>query len=210
MRAIYLGLLGAAFAWGQLESNTISVTASRSYNLQPDEVVFRLVVQSDTAPALDGLRGLQFESGAPGLPWVYTVAVPLTDTANTIRQLNALSKTLNLNYSAQETRASPQALAARNCLDSDLIADARVQAQKMAAAAQLTLGPIGALSKAPSLPAFVNTPAYAARSGDFAVGSIATGGFAGFLLGGFIAAQPSLAPAVVSCSLTVKFALVRY
>jgi len=89
---------------------------------------------------------------------------------------------LSVSFSVQGTQASAQAQ--QTCSLSDLVADARARAQKVADAGGVSLGSILALSSAS--PSFTTT-------------QVASLGALG---------APALTP--VSCALTVKFALARF
>ena len=53
-RTLILGfLLSASLAFGQLDSNSITVTASQSVNLQPDQVLFAVYVSTPLTASLD-------------------------------------------------------------------------------------------------------------------------------------------------------------
>jgi uncharacterized protein YggE len=208
-------LLAAPPVFAQLENHTLTMTATRSTNLQPDQVVFGLSVASGAAATLDqivaalglgvtsaNLTGVSTYSAIP-LQWNFTLAVPLANLAATIGSLTKLQQTivqnnsgLTLTFIVNGTQVSQQ-LQSQSCSNSDLIADATAQAQKLVAAAGLTLGPIARLSNVPlpesSIPQLT---AAVARVG----GIIQTG--AAF-------AELSLAPAPspVTCTLVVKFQL---
>ncbi len=198
MRILALGVFSASLLFGQLESNTVTVTASRSVYVQADQITFSISSPTDIAAGLQaaGISGAQLVAGGSGLPSTYTIAVPLNDTSATIAQLTAAQKKLNINFNVQGVQASPQALASKQCSNTDLIADARAQAQKLALAAGLTLGPITSLSDTGSGDAFI--------AGNYL--AVARVGFFS-LLGGITGIQSIPA---LTCSLTVKFGLVRF
>jgi hypothetical protein len=169
-RAWFLILpLAVGPAFGQLEPNTLTISATRQINLQPDQVVFYLSVGSNPTASLDqivgALSGLSITSanltgignGAPQtLQWSFTLAVPLANLAAAIGSLTTLQQTitqnnsgLSLTFSVGGTQVSRQLQQSQSCSTSDLIADATAQAQKLAAAAGLVLGPILKLSSVP-------------------------------------------------------------
>jgi hypothetical protein len=217
MSKLPLLLLAAAPLFAQLESHTLSISASRSINLQPDQVVFGLTVNSGATASLDqivsALAGLGITSanltGVNSYPapttfqWNFTLAAPLANLSATIGSLAKLQQTiaqnnsgLMLTFSVNGTQVSQQLQQSQSCSNADLIADATAQAQKLAAAAGLTLGPVRQLSNAPPLessgPGYV-VPVLAERVGFF----LNVGSFS--LLGA--------APSPVTCSLLVKFQL---
>lgn len=56
------------------------------------------------------------------------------------------SNAMAVSYSVRGTQTSAQAMAGQNCAASDLVSDARAQAQKMAVAASLSVGAVVAVS----------------------------------------------------------------
>jgi hypothetical protein len=209
--------LAAVPVFGQLESHTVTISATQSINLQPDQVVFGITVNSGATASLDqivgALAGLGVSSAdligvsdASSIPvqWSFALTAPLASLSTTIASLTKLQQSivqnnsgLTLTFTVNGTQVSPQRQQSESCANSDRIADATAQAQKLAAAAGLTLGPIVKVSNATSLePAQVNVVngAAVARLGVFI-----SGAFSEFLLG---------APALpVTCSLLVKFQL---
>ena len=209
MRRLLLLLLAAVPVFAQLPSNTVSVTATRSMILQPDQVLFTLTVSSGLSTTVEqaaaalarfgitsaDLTGVQ-NPAATSLAWNFSLATPLTNLTTTLASLVQLQQTigqntsgLTLTFSVTGTQVSQQ----QSCSDSDLIADATAQAQKLTSAAGRTLGPILRLTNTPvsqqlSQPAFA-----AARLGSFTVSN-----FLSVLL---LPQVPS------TCSLTVVFQL---
>jgi uncharacterized protein YggE len=219
MSKLPLLLLAAVPLFAQLESHTLTISASRSINLQPDQVVFGLTVSSAATASLDqivsalgglgitsaNLTGVNNYSASTTFQWNFTLAAPLANLSATIDSLAKLQQTiaqnnsgLTLTFSVNGTQVSQQLQQSQSCSNADLIADATAQAQKLAAAAGLTLGPIRELSNAPPLessgPAYA-VPVPAARFGFF----LNVGSFSNFLLAGV--------PSPVTCSLLVTFQL---
>src|SRR5260370_31326366 len=59
-KALFLALVSGSLAFAQLDSNSITVSASRSGTLQPDQALFVVSVQSDLNTSLnDVLAALQ-------------------------------------------------------------------------------------------------------------------------------------------------------
>jgi uncharacterized protein YggE len=164
--------LVAAPVFGQLDPHTLSISATRSTYLQPDDAVFNLSVISSASTSLDqvvaalstlgvnssNLTGVNNTSSPPNLQWNFNLAVPLSSLTATIGSLTKLEQTitqnnsgLTLTFTVGGTQVSPQLQQSQSCSNSDLIADATAQAQKLAVAAGLTLGPILKLSNGPSL-----------------------------------------------------------
>jgi Protein of unknown function (DUF541) len=122
------------------------------------------------------------------LQWSFTLSVPLTKLKDTISTLTTLQQSVAkknngfiVTFYLQGTQVSQQTQQPQTCALTDLIADARAQAQKLADAAGLGVGVILAMSSA-------------------TLTATSSGGFSGLL------AATSLSP----CSLTVKFALQRF
>lgn len=179
---VTLFALSVSLAYGQLDSNTITVTANRTAAVQPDQAVFQVSVSSGINTSLDDvlaalassgvtranfsgvnasplliLTGIPSPAGAPPPPpiilWNFTLAEPLSKIKDTVTMLTALQKTimqnnsgLTLLYSIQGTQVSPQLQQMQTCSIADLLADARTEAQKLANAANLFLGPVLAMS----------------------------------------------------------------
>lgn len=208
-------------AFGQLDSNFITVTASRNTtSTQPDQAVFGVQVNSGIDTSLDDVIAALQGSGITianfvglntnflaitqnpvsvpvpaqllqALAWSFRFAAPLTKMKDTVTTLSALQQSiakknpgLTLSFSVQGTQSSGQSQQA--CSLSDLLSDARTQAQKLASGAGVTVGNILAMSSPTGL---------------------TVGGFAGVSpLGALTAPVPSLS----ACTLTVKFALLRF
>lgn len=203
-------VLFAPLLLGQLDSNSVTVTASSSATLQPDEVVFLIQVGSginatlnDIVAALQGtgitaanFTGLSQVSTflVTGLPppaetWLFTLAAPLAKIKDMVAQLTNLQQTiakqndgLQMSFLVQGTQVSQQLQQSQPCVLSDLLANARTQAQNLATAAGFGLDVIQAMSSTIST-------------------SVSSQGqsFSSFLLGA--AAAP--------CTVTVKFGLLR-
>lgn len=198
-------------AFAQLDSNSVTVTASRNINLQPDQIVFAVRVISGLNTNLDevlaavqgsgigmgnftGLSTVQ-QFGTPGqqpqpmLEWTFGLPVPLSRTKETTAALTTLQQTiaqknsgLALSFNVQGSQVSPQLQQSQTCPFPDLIADARAQAQKLANASGLSVGNILAMS-----------------------GSTAT-----TVSNGVVLTASSYVSFLPACSVTVKFALGRF
>ena len=132
----------------------------------------------------------------PMLEWAFGFPVPLSKLKDTFATLTTLQQGiakknngLSLTFRVQGTQVSPQLLQQQTCSLTDLIADARAQAQKLASAAGLNVGNVLALSSFTS-----------ATVPSSVVPVISSGGF--FSTGPLVAAP--------NCSATVKFALTRF
>ena len=174
---LLLTLASTTLALAQPSLNTLTVTATRTSSVQPDQVVFGVSVtspltasQGDVIAALQGsgitatnfssvyttqtINGNQLVSV---LQWNFTITVPIANLKSTIDTFTglqmALSKSkngLSLSFNVQGMQASAQAKQAQPCSLSGLISDARAQALKIANAASATLGNIVGLSNAVS------------------------------------------------------------
>lgn len=208
---VFTFVMSASLAFGQLDSNTITVTASRSATLQPDQVVISVDVTSDLNTTLDDVVAALAGSGItianfsgvnnnnyfyvnpfsptpsmqPTIDWSFTLPVSLSKMKDTLAMLTALQKTiaqknsaLTLSFAVQGTQVSPQLQQSQVCSVSDLLSDARAQAQKLASAANLFLGSVLAMSSM--------TSSNVASVGPYFTSTFAPG-----------------------CSLTVEFAVTR-
>jgi hypothetical protein len=202
-------------AFAQLDSNSVTVTASRNVNLQPDQTVFSVRVTSGLNTGLDdviaALQGAgiglgnfsgvsmdqQFVSIGPSpqpvpqpmLGWTFVLPVPLSKMKDTAMTLTNLQQTiaqknagLALSFYVQGSQVSPQLQQSQTCAFTDLLSDARAQAQKLATASGLNVGTILAMSSSTST--------------TVANGVVLTG-------------YPYISYSPV-CSMTVKFALGRF
>ncbi len=190
----------------QADQAVFSVSVASGINASLDDVLGALQGSGVTAANFTGVNSSQQLSittipgitpfpvvpgpivPLPSLQWSFTLSVPLSKIKDTIGTLttvqqNAAKKNngLSVSFYVQGAQVSPQSQQSQACVLTDLIADARAQAQKLADAAGLGVGVILAMSSATSA-----TPA--------SIG-----------LSSFFIAAPS-AP----CALTVKFALQRF
>ena len=216
LAALALALVPPAFA--QLDSNTITVTASRTSTLQPDQVLFGIFVNTPFSGTMtDALNAVQSlgitaanfasvntqqgvaltpnQAALPGLQWAFGLPVAFSQMTDTINSLTKLQQTLaqnnngtTLSFQVEGTQVSPQLQQSQSCSATDLMSDARAQAAKLAAAASVNLGGVIAVSGSTTNNA--NAPLFA--------GPIAAGLYFG-----------SSAPGVSLCSMTVKFAILR-
>lgn len=168
-----------AAAQSTAAQSAITVTASRTPNVQPDQAVFGVSINSDIFTTLDDVVaalqgsgiGLSNFSGVStitqyvsdnqtqqnSLQWVFNVVVPLTSLKSETQALSALQQglataksPLTLSFSLSGLQISPQLAQSQACSLSDLISDARAQANKIAGAAGQSVGAILSLSSAVS------------------------------------------------------------
>jgi hypothetical protein len=223
MRTFLVLLTLCAFAppaIAQLDSNSVTVFASRSSSLQADQVVFAVAVDTgldatlnDVVAALQnagitlsnfaGVRTPTFiplmPVGGPALPpaqveWTFGLPVPISKLADTAYLLKtvqqsivSMNKAWAMSFNVQGTQVSLPLQQSQVCSVADLIADARLQAQKLAGAAGMTLGNVLALS------------------GSTSMTQPGSGVYIGSSLSSFLVSSPFLPPQL--CSATVKFAL---
>jgi uncharacterized protein YggE len=206
-------VIPSALVYGQLESNTITVTASRPTALQADLAVFGVTVQSglttnlnDVIAALQG-AGItqsnfqsvstvqQFALNPPSsmLQWVFSLSVPFSKMKDTVALLTNLEASitqnnsgLTLSFAVEGTQVSTQALQSQACVVSDLITQAQTQAQTIAGAAGLFVGRILAMSGNTEIVVPNNAPVVP--------------GLVGLVLSPSISVAPP-------CVVTIKFAL---
>jgi hypothetical protein len=166
-------VLSLSVAFAQLDSNSITVTASRGNSATaPDQTVFGVVVTSGVDTGLDDVIALlqgtgisaanlqalneyTIASGPSGQPtetlnWRFSFTAPLAKNKDTIATLTNLQATIAkknngvmMSFSIQGTQSTLQP---QTCSQSDLLTDARTQAQKLADGAGVSVGNILAMS----------------------------------------------------------------
>ncbi|HTM48498.1 MAG TPA: SIMPL domain-containing protein [Bryobacteraceae bacterium] len=170
-------LLFSALLHGQTDA--LSVTASKTVDLTPDEMTFSVVVLADqdttleqvlqvvkaagiTANNLGGVGSSQFgpSPNQSRLVYQFTLTTPLGKFKDTVDGFTSVRRSLLANSSNMELQTNVVAITpaeasreqARLQATPDLIADARKKADVLAKAAGLTLGPIVGISDvAPAL-----------------------------------------------------------
>ena len=179
--AIAAFLVSASLASAQLDSNSITISASRRSNLQPDQVNFSVGVHSDLNASLDEVAGalqgtgikasslvglygtgpslLPITSAQPGIDWIFSLVVPLERIQPTTALLTSLGQSIaqkkdgfSLDFNVQGAQVSPRLQKPDQCSTSDLVSDALAQARKLAEAGGVFVGPIIALSDGSTLP----------------------------------------------------------
>ncbi len=223
--------LGATF--GQPDPNAITITALRNLTATPDQVSFALTVVSSANSGLNEITASLQNAGIAGaiftgvytsqgytpavgsqppavLQWLFQMTAPLARIKDTFGLLTAAQQAiaannsgLSLTFSTQGLQTSPDAQKSVACPQTDLVSDARAQAQKVAAAAGVSVGPV--LSMSGGNPVGVPIPTNvisASRAGDF------TGASSGSFLLGVISSAP-LTSFGYTCSLAVQFQLLR-
>lgn len=177
---VFLLVSCVPLVFAQLDSNSITVTASQNATLQPDQAIFSLTVQSPVTTGFDDIlaalqpvgvtaanftgvsssvSGLVGRRPAPTLLWGFNLPAPLANTKATVASLTTLQTNiananngLTLSFSIAGTQVSTQLAQSQTCSLAALIASATTQAQNLAAAGGLTLGSILALSSSTASP----------------------------------------------------------
>ena len=194
-------------------------------NLTPDQIIFSVSVSAGPNTSLDqivaalsnsGITAANLSSVAGGtdnqspLYWDFTLAAPLTKMKATITSLAALQQSVAQNNSGMTlmfqvlgSQVSSDLIQSQACSMKDLTSDAQAHAQAVAfaAAGGLAIGPIVALSN---------------LSSGAASGQVAVSGTLASVIGP--SGVPSLLQTLltiprsspISCSLEVKFQLLRY
>jgi hypothetical protein len=197
MLKLAAALLLPILAFAQLTPNSVTVTATRDTSPRPAIARFSITVGAGpdasleevvAAAAAAGVTSANFTKvsyyqviGPQRVAWSFSVTVPISELKARIATLvavqNSLAKEKNysLSFSVAGSEVSPQS---QSCSLTDLIADARAQAAKLASAAGMSVGAVQAVSGS-----VIGNPQPAS---------------------GLAAATSVLAPA---CSITVKFAL---
>jgi hypothetical protein len=197
--AVSMMLAGLAFA--QLDTNSVTVTASRTVSSSPDQVIFGVFVNSGYTSSLSDIVNAvssvgvtqanfstltQTSNTSPALQWGFGLVVPFAQLKNTAAALAGLAQSITQNSSGLTLSfsvAGTQTSQLPPCPIAGLISDAGSQAQNLAAGAGRSLGGILAMSTATS-----NNGSSVAVIGIYAYTSLGS-------------ATSS------SCSLTVKYAL---
>ncbi|HUA86020.1 MAG TPA: SIMPL domain-containing protein [Bryobacteraceae bacterium] len=214
---VLTAILFCAAIFAQVDPYTVTVTATETLNVQPDQaviagyfetalsgnlndVVSALQPAGITAANVTGITTVNggFTPNPNAIVWSFTLAVPLTSLNSTLAALGQLQQTLskpntglnNLYFSVQGLQVSPQLRASQQCPVSALLASAQAQALAIAQAAGFGLGPLLAISDG-SLGAYATAP-----------NSFATGYFFPALEVGPVIQTP------IVCAVVAKFSLI--
>jgi hypothetical protein len=179
-----------------------------------DQVVASLQGSGITAADLSGVfdsLGNPFVATGPRLLWSFALGVPLTKLKGTVASLTALQASIAKNnsgatlmFQVQGSRVSADLMQAQSCSLKDLIADAQVQAQKLAVAAGLFAGPILAISDGSSGGVSSQDLLRLVPTGALQIGAIST-----LPLIAFVQPMSISAPTSFTCSAEVKFKLLH-
>jgi hypothetical protein len=197
--AVLILLAGLAFA--QLDTNSVTVTASRNVSSIPDQIIFGVFVNSGFNTSLSDIVNAVSSAGITQsnfstltqlsnpnavLQWGFGLVLPFAQLKNTASALASLAQSITQNNSGLTLSFSvvgTQTSQLPPCPIAGLISDAGTQAQNLATGAGRTLGGILALSTATSN------------------GASSTG------IGGIYSYSSLGGTTSSSCSLTVKYAL---
>lgn len=151
--------------------HTISVAASRSASLVPDQAVILIVVQSPVGVGPDDVTGALTQAGVSGaslssvgtetytlngkpqsyLLWSFTLTTPLANLKSAVAQLQAAQAaiakqnsglTISISSAIPQTSSQAQPV----CSQAALVMDATAQAHALAAAAEVSVGTVMAIS----------------------------------------------------------------
>lgn len=157
-------------AFAQLDDNTITITATRQATLQPDQIVFSVSVLTPQAAGLDVVLAMlpgtgvteanlgEVYSNSPNaLQWYFTLATSFLEASATVKLLTQLESQSKgaVSFYVQGTQVSQALQQSQPCSQAALVADARNQAQMLASAAGLTVGPVLAVSDGSAMPTAV-------------------------------------------------------
>jgi hypothetical protein len=225
-------------AFGQLDDNTLTVTSSRALTFQPDQVAISVTASFESTAALDDVLAAVASAGITlanlsnvstyNLPlnagqnrqtneWFFVLQVPFSKLGGELTSLGAVQQSIgknsarSLSYYVQGTQVSPQLSATGVCPYAALFQDAGAQAQTLASAAGVMLGPVVAVSDGSSVyPAIGVAVGYLVPTAAFRVGDFQ---IADPLLGAPVASFSGVlgltASAQTTCTLSVQFRLQR-
>ncbi len=160
-KALPILLVACATAFGQLQTDTITITATRQVSLQPDQIIFNVQVVAPESAGIDdvvaqvagvgisaaNLTGVS-SSANDVFAWNFALAVPISQAGGTTASLVQLAQQSKqaVTFYVQGTQVSQAIEQSQPCSQASLISDAQAQAQSLAAAAGFTVGPVLAVS----------------------------------------------------------------
>lgn len=186
MRSIlFMIIFCGSLSFAQFQSNSVTITATSSTTLQPDQAVFEVIVNSDlnstlstiltavqpaglTIANFSGVSSVSTSTTAPNGPtslqWVFALPVPIASTASTLATLAGLAssvpqanKNLSVTFSIAGIQVSQQLQQSQTCDIGGLINQARTQAQNLATSANRSVGGVLSISGTTSGPSSTNT-----------------------------------------------------
>jgi len=191
-------------AFAQLDDNTLTVTASRAVNPQPDQVVINVYVNTGPSGTLDdavkivssvGITPDNFVGVFDVGTWGFQLIVPFDQMKATLAKFKQFRQdVLNYTVYSQISDKAQKAL----CAYPALMSDAQAQVQRMASVAGVKVGAVVAISdNIASVPVL--------RQGDFSV--VIYDPFTSIAPYWFGSSGSTTLP--VTCSMTVQFQLVQ-
>jgi hypothetical protein len=221
MRALRLAALVLAIqamALAQLDPDTLTINVTRNLLLQPDQVSINVFVSAPADSSFDDvLAALQgsgltaanltaaytfMGSSDPTTDWSFSLAVPVAKLKDAIAALQKAqdSSALDITFFTAGPRTSPELLASQPCPYATLVSYARTQAQKVADAAGVGVGPIIGVSDSPGGVGAAVTIAVLAAF-DPTTGIPSLGGSSGF--------SAWFSPVSSPCTMAVQFKLLH-
>ena len=212
--------LTMTFGGGQTSQRTLTVSASRTVNVTPDQVALAAYVDTTVDGTVDdavaALAGTGFTAAnllnvsplysQSGNEWLFSTTVPLAKITDSLAALqkaqNGVSGTAGVvtafSFAVQGTQVSSDLAAAQDCTKTALVSDAQAYARRVAAAAGVALNGILAISddgsQAVAGAFFAASTLNVVRTGDFSLVNP-------FLISPFpVSPQPG-------CSVTVQFGI---
>jgi hypothetical protein len=198
--------------FGQLVSDTLTISASRVLSIQADQTDFNVIVDAPPSNGLDDILTALQTSGITAanlsglrsltdgtLEWFFTLPVSFAKVQTTAASLATLQQTiaksnngLKLSFYIGGLQISDALAQSQSCPATDLVSDARAQAKKLADAAGFVVGSILTID------------------GSSANGAGATAFYSVLPLENFFLGAVYAAPTPPACAITVKFRLLRY
>ena len=214
-------ILVTACLWGttslgfaQLDSDTLTVTSSRTVTSVSDEVNVTVYVDANPNSTLDGILATLQPTGlaaanlvnvypfGPYTEWTFRLIGPYSKLKDMLAPVLRFptNSDLQVRYSVFPASVRPQSADA--CAWSALVSDAQAEAQRLAVAAGVRVGPILALSDTANVGGTPRVASYA----SFLLGTVTIYDPWTTPLTAAAYASPSVAS---NCTLTVQFKLLR-
>ncbi len=201
--------LTATFGTAPANAAGITVYATRTVNVPPDQAVVGAAVVAPADASIDdalaALPGTGFAASnlyniysSPQIygataTWLFSMAVPFAKLGATLAALQKLPPS-TVSFSIQGTQVSPQLLASQDCSYQSLLNDAQAQARQVTAEAGVQLNDLISVSD-------TNAP-IAVRNG------YVQGDFSQIISGAvFVAYIPSIYNAPPTCSLSARYGI---
>jgi hypothetical protein len=219
LRFAVLVLVASVPVFGQLASNSVTITASRQLTATLDQTLVDVYVDAGLDKDLDdilrtvtgaGITKSNFvqvysaydSNSAPALEWQFTLTVPFSKLKSVLAYVTSIKQADGVALSFHVEGSQTSADAQPGCKYEDLVASAQEQAGKLAEAVRLQVGRIIGLSETPT-DGLVPTYAFQTRLQFFIPSGAVVGGF----INTGLFYLPSSPVSSISCSLTVTFQL---